>query len=117
MYDTAQNDKLKCVADKFNVAKSLCLGKTKYNVSEVVSEITIPLKLKENGKLRHKCPICGLIKVSWSAVDRHIKYEHFNQAYSCPNCMKKYKSIDGIRKHTRNCKILNKKENFEMLPK
>ena len=47
------------MADKFNVAKSPCLGKTKYNVSEVVSEITVPLKLKENGTLRHKCPICG----------------------------------------------------------
>ena len=76
--DIVQNDKLKCMADKFNVAKSPCLGKTKYNVSEVVSEITVPLKLKENGKLRHKCPICGLIKVSWRAVDGHIKYKHFN---------------------------------------
>ena len=116
VYDIVQNDKLKCMVDKFNVAKFLCLGQTKY-VSEVVSEKTVPLKLKENGKLRHKCPICGLIKVSWSAVDGQIKYGHFNQAHSCPNFMKKCKSIDGIRKHTKNCKIMNKKENFEMLPK
>ena len=88
-----QNDKLKFMADNFNVAKSPCLGTSKYNVSGVVLQKNCTIKRK--GKWENKTQICGLIKVSWSAIDGHIKYEHFNKTYSCPNCMKKCRSIDG----------------------
>ena len=105
MYDIVQSDKLNSMADNFEVSKSPCLGKTKYNILAVVSEKVAPLKERENGKLTHKYPICGLKKVSWGTIDVHIKYEHFNKSYSCQKYGKKCKSIDGIRRHTKNCKI------------
>ena len=64
----------------------------------------IPIKVLENGKFKHKFPLCDKVMVSWGGIDSHIKVDHFNQAYSCPHCTKECKSLDGMCHHMRNCK-------------
>ena len=53
----------------------------KYNVAEVQVKNIIPIKILENGKFKHKCPMCDKVMISWrGGIDSHIKVVHFNQA-------------------------------------
>ena len=61
-YDIFQNDKLKFMADNFNVAKSPCLGTSKYKVSGVVLQKTVPLKQRKMGKQDTNVQFVGLLR-------------------------------------------------------
>ena len=97
-------DPINALVDLIHVPKKPFPADTKYDATDVTHEKVIPIKVFQNGKFVHKCPICKLVKVSWGAIDSHIKYDHFNQMYICPNCSKQCKSMDGMRRHVINCK-------------
>ena len=101
-------DPINALVDLIHVPKKPFPADTKYNVTDVTHEKAILIKVLQNGKFVHKCPICKLVKVSWGAINSHIKYDHFNQMYICLNCLKQCKSMDGMCRHVINCKKSNK---------
>ena len=106
MCEMVPEDPLNAVVNMIHVSKNAVPSTMKYNVAEVQVKKNIPIKILENGKFKHKCPLCDKVMVSWEGggIDTHIKVEHFNHAYSCPHCTKECKSLDGMRHHIRNCK-------------
>ena len=105
MCEMVPEDPLNAVVNMIHVPKNAVPSIMKYNVAEVQVKKVIPIKILENGKFKHKCPLCDKVMVPWGrGIDTHIKVEHFNQAYSCPHCTKECKSLDGMCHHIRNCK-------------
>ena len=106
MCEMVPEDPLNAVVNMIHVPKNTVPGITKYNATEVQAKKVIPVKILQNGKFMHKCPMCQKVMVSWGGIDSHIRVEHFNQAYSCPHCKKECKSLDGIRHHIKTCKMI-----------
>ena len=106
MCEMVPEDPLNAVVNMIHVPKNTVPGITKYNVTEVQAKKVIPVKILQNGKFMHKCPMCEKVMVSWGGIDSHIRVEHFNQAYSCPHCKKGCKSLDGICRHIKTCKTI-----------
>ena len=99
-------DPLNAVINMIQVPKNAVPSTTKYNVTEVQAKKVIPIKILQNGKFMHKCPMCEKVMVSWGGgIDTHIRVEHFNQAYSCLHCKKVSKSLDGMHHHISTCKM------------
>ena len=105
MCEMVPEDPLNAVVNMIHVPKNIVPGTTKYNVRSS-SEKVIPVKILQNGKFMHKCPMYEKVMVSWGGIDSHIRVEHFNQAYSCPHCKKECKSLDGIHRNIKTCKTI-----------
>jgi len=63
-----------------------------------------PIGLKEGEKRKYKCPLCGTVRGSSSAVRKHMIEEHNEgEGYECPDCYFKTNSKDVMRKHVKVC--------------
>ena len=59
------------------VPKNAVPSTTKYNVTEVQPKKVIPIKILQNGKFMHKCPMCEKVMVSWvGGIDTLIRIRH-----------------------------------------
>ena len=56
---------LKKIINMIHVPNNAVPGTMKYNVAEVQVKNIIPLKILENGKFKHKCPMCDKVMISW----------------------------------------------------
>ena len=61
-------DPLNAVVNMIHVPKNAVPGTTKYNVAEVQANKVIPIKIQQNGKFKHKCPMCDKVMVSWGGA-------------------------------------------------
>ena len=104
MCEQVPEDPLNSVINMIHIPTNAVPGTTKYSVAEVEAKKVIPIKILQNGKFVHKCPMCDKVMVSWDGINSHIRLDHFNQVYSCPYCSKQCKSLDGMRRHITICK-------------
>ena len=104
MCEQVPEDPLNSVVNMIHIPTNAVPGTTKYSVAEVEAKKVIPIKILQNGKFVHKCPMCDKVMVSWGGINSHIRLDHFNQVYSCPYCSKQCKSLDGMRCHITTCK-------------
>ena len=104
MCEQVPEDPLNSVVNMIHIPMNAVPGTTKYSVVEVEAKKVIPIKILQNGKFVHKCPMCDKVMVSWGGINSHIRLDHFNQVYSCPYCSKQCKSLDGMRRHITTCK-------------
>ena len=65
MCETVPEDPLNGVINMIQVPRNAVLGTTKYNVTEVQAKKVIPIKILQNGKFMHKCPMGEKVMVSW----------------------------------------------------
>ena len=105
MCEQVPEDPLNSVVNMIHIPTNAVPGTAKYSVAEVEAKKVIPIKILQNGKFVHKCPMCDKVMVSWGGINSHIRLDHFNQAYSCPYCSKQCKSLDGMRHHITTCKM------------
>ena len=104
MCEQVPEDPLNSVVNMIHIPTNAVPGTTKYSVAEVEAKKVIPIKILQNGKFVHKCPMCDKVMVSWGGINSHIRLDHFNQVYSCPYCSKQCKSLDGMCHHITTCK-------------
>ena len=64
MCEMVPEDPLNAVVNMIHVPKNTVPGITKYNVTEVQAKKVIPVKILQNGKFMHKCPMCEKVMVS-----------------------------------------------------
>ena len=64
MCEMVPEDPLNAVVNMIHVPNNAVPSTTKYNVAEVQVKKVIPIKILENGKFKHKCPMCDKVMVS-----------------------------------------------------
>ena len=67
MCEMVAEDPLNAIVNMIHVPNNAVPGTTKYNVAEVQVKKIIPIKILENGKLKHKCLMCDKV-VSWGGA-------------------------------------------------
>ena len=75
MCEMVPEDLLNALINMIYVPKNAVPGTTKYNVAAVQVKKVIPIKILENGKFKHKCPMCDKVMVSWGGGGGH-RYSH-----------------------------------------
>ena len=66
MCEMMPEDPLNAIVNMIYVPKN-AVPSTKYSVAKVQVKKVIPIKILENGKFKHKCPMCYKVMVSWGA--------------------------------------------------
>ena len=74
MYEMIPEGPLNAVINMIHVPNNAVPGTMKYNVAEVQVKKIIPIKILENGKFKHKCPMCD--KVMISLVGGEHRFSH-----------------------------------------
>ena len=67
MCEMVPEDPFNAVVNMIHVPNNAFPGTMKYNVAEVPIKNIIPIKILENGKFKHKCPMCDKVMISWGA--------------------------------------------------
>ena len=65
MCEMVPEDPLNAVVNMIHEPNNAVPSTTKYNVAEVQVKKIIPIKILENGKFKHKCPLCDKVMISW----------------------------------------------------
>ena len=65
MWEMVPEDPLNAVLSMIHVPNNVVPSTTKYNVAEVQVKNIIPINILENGKFKHKCPMCDKVMISW----------------------------------------------------
>ena len=70
MCEMVPEDLLNAVINMIHVPKNAVPDTMKY-IAEVQVKKVIPIKILENGKFKHKCPMCDKVTVSWGGGHRY----------------------------------------------
>ena len=65
MCEMVPENPFNAVINMIHVPNNAVTSTTKYNVAEVQVKKIIPIKILENGKFKHKCPMCDKVMISW----------------------------------------------------
>ena len=70
MCEMVPEDPLNAVINMIHVPNNAVPSTMKYNVAEVQVKNIIPIKILENGKFKHKYPVCDKVMISWGGGHR-----------------------------------------------
>ena len=75
MCEMVSEDPPNAVINMIHVPNNAVPSTMKYNVAEVQVKKIIPIKILENGKFKHKCPMCDKVMISWGGGVGH-RFSH-----------------------------------------